>query len=192
LPQSLVYASTSGVYGDCAGAWVTESRPVRPETARALRRVDAEQQLRRWGRSTAVRSSILRVPGIYAADRVGGDPRERAGKRTGVLQASEDVYTNHIHAEDLARACVAALWRAAPQRVYHVSDDTQMKMGDYLDAVAVKIGLPPLPRMTRAQAALEFSPMVQSFMGESRRLDNRRLKSELRVRLCYPTVLDSL
>jgi nucleoside-diphosphate-sugar epimerase len=131
----------------------------------------------------------LRIPGIYAADRVGGDPRERIRRGAPVLEAPEDVYTNHIHADDLARACIAALWRAAPQRVYHASDDTDMKMGDYLDAVATVSGLPLPPRISRVRALAELPSTVLSFMGESRRLDNHRLKSELRLRLRYPTVL---
>lgn len=192
LPNALVYGSTSGVYGDCSGEWVTETRAARPGTVRAQRRVDAERMVRWWGRSGGVRSSVLRIPGIYAADREGGDPRERVRKGTPVLQASEDVYTNHIHADDLARACIAALWRSAPQRVYHASDDTQMKMGDYLDTVARIAGLPSPTRITRIQAEKELSPMTMSFWSESRRLDNRRLKTELRVRLHYPTVLAGL
>jgi len=189
LPRALVYGSTSGVYGDCGGARVTEARAVRPATARAQRRVYAESAVRWWGRSAGVRTSVLRIPGIYAANRAGGDPRERVRRGAPVLQASEDVYTNHIHADDLARACIAALWRGAAQRVYHASDDTDMKMGDYLDAVATVSGLPLPPRISRAQALAELSSTVLSFMGESRRLDNHRLKAELRLRLRYPTVL---
>lgn len=192
LPNALVYGSTTGVYGDCSGDWVTETRPVRPATVRAQRRVDAERTVRWWGRSSGVRSSVLRIPGIYAVDRVGGDPRERVRKAAPVLQASEDVYTNHIHADDLARACIAALWRAAPQRVYHASDDTQMKMGDYMDAVAKLADLPLPTRITWAQAKQELAPTTLSFWNESRRLDNGRLKTELRVSLRYPTVLAGL
>ena len=192
LPRSVVYASTSGVYGDCGGATIDETRAARPSTARAQRRVDAETRLRWWGRATGVRSSILRIPGIYATDREGGDPRERVRRGTPVLQADEDVYTNHIHADDLARICIAALWRGAPQRVYHAVDDTDMKTGDYLDAVARQCGLPLPPRISRAQAQATLSPERMSFLNESRRLSNRRMKTELRVRLRYPSVLDGL
>ena len=129
LPQALVYASTSGVYGDCAGEWVAESRPVAPATARAQRRVNAEGAVRHLGRA-GVRVSILRVPGIYAPDRAGGTPEARLRRGTPVLAQQDDVYTNHIHADDLARACVAALWRGRPQRAYNVADDSQLKMGD--------------------------------------------------------------
>jgi nucleoside-diphosphate-sugar epimerase len=188
----LVYASTSGVYGDCGGAWIDETRAVAPATPRAQRRVDAEARLRWAGRALGWRVSLLRVPGIYALDREGGDPRERVRRGTPVLAAEDDVYTNHIHADDLARACVAALCRGAPQRAYHVCDDSVLKMGEHFDAVADRFGLPRPPRVARAQAAAVMSPMQLSFMAESRRLDNRRLKRELRLALRYPTVADGL
>lgn len=191
LPGALVYGSTSGVYGDCGGARIDETRGVRPATPRAHRRVDAERAVRWLGRAgVAVR--ILRIPGIYAPDRVGGTPRERLRKGTPVLRSEDDVYTNHIHADDLARICVAALWRGGTQRVFHASDDTELKMGDYIDLAADLYGVPRPPRVARdeAQAALPVS--LLSFMGESRRLDNTRLKQELRVRLRHPTVASGL
>ena len=114
LPQSLVYGSTSGVYGDCGGDWVRETRLTQPMTVRARRRVHAEAMLRLWGRSARVRTHVLRIPGIYAPDREGGTPRERLAKGTPALVAADDVFTNHIHADDLARACIAALWRGKP------------------------------------------------------------------------------
>lgn len=189
--QALVYGSTSGVYGDCQGAWVNESRPVQPHTPRALRRVDAERSVRMLGR-LGVRSSILRIPGIYAPNRVGGTPKDRLLKRTPVLRAAEDVYTNHIHADDLARACVAAMWRGKAQRVYNVNDDTTLKMGDYFDVAAELMGLPKPPRVSRSSATESLPLMLLSFMSESRRLDNTRMKRELRVRLTYPTVREGL
>ena len=188
VPGVLVYASTSGVYGDCQGELVSEARVPRPHTPRAQRRVDAERQLRVFGRSTGVRTSILRIPGIYAADREGGTPRERLRKGTPVLRAEDDVYTNHIHADDLARAVAAALWRGRPQRAYNASDDSALKMGDYFDLAADRYGLPRPPRVPRSTAQEQLSLMLLSFMGESRRLDNTRLKDELRVRLRHPTV----
>ena len=191
LPQALVYGSTSGVYGDCQGAWVSESRPVQPSTPRAIRRVDAENTIRFLGR-TGVRSSILRIPGIYAPDRPNGTPRERLIKGTPVLLNEDDVYTNHIHSDDLARACVAALWRGKSQRVFHVSDDSQMKMGDYFDMAADLMGLNRPPRVPRSQAQETLPPMLLSFMGESRRLTNVRLKKELRLSLHYPTIAQGL
>jgi nucleoside-diphosphate-sugar epimerase len=190
--RTLVYASTSGVYGDAGGARFDETRAVAPASARGRRRVDAEAQLRAFGRRAGVRVTILRIPGIYARDRVGGHPRERLQRGTPVLLPDDDVFTNHIHADDLARACIAALWRGLPQRVLHASDDTELRMGDYFDLAADLAGLPRPPRISRAQARTELPPMLLSFMSESRRLANDRLKRELRLRLLYPTVRDGL
>ena len=192
LPQSLVYGSTSGVYGDCRGEWVDEVRAVRPRTPRAERRVHAEAQLRFFGRSTGTRTHVLRIPGIYAPDREGGTPRGRLLKGTAVLNPEDDVYTNHIHAADLARACTAALWRGQPQRVTNASDDTQMTMGEYFDFAAALYGLPKPPRVARSTAQAQLPLMLLSFMSESRRLENTRLKRELRLRLRYPTVVQGL
>ena len=190
-PQALVYGSTTGVYGDCAGQRVDETRTVNPHTPRAQRRVDAENLMRFLGRS-GVRVSVLRIPGIYAPDREGGTPRERLLKGTPVLVANEDVYTNHIHANDLARACAAALWRGKPQRVVNVTDDTDLKMGDYFDLAAGLYGLAKPPRISRHDANTALPLMLLSFMSESRRLDNTRMKKELKVRLHYPHVRDGL
>jgi nucleoside-diphosphate-sugar epimerase len=188
----LVYGSTSGVYGDRAGALTDETAPLRPATDRARRRVDAESRLRHFGRASGVALTLLRIPGIYALDRPGGDPRERVGRGTPVLAASDDVHTSHIHADDLARACVAALHRGRPQRAVNVADDSDLRMGDYFDLVADRFGLPRPPRLARADAAAALSPLQMSFLGESRRLVNRRMKGELGLTLRYPTVADGL
>jgi nucleoside-diphosphate-sugar epimerase len=190
--QRIVYASTSGVYGDAQGQRFDETRAVNPATDRALRRVDAEARVRWYGRAMGVHVSVLRIPGIYAGDRLGGHPRERLTRGTPVLAPADDVYTNHIHADDLARACVAALHRGLPQRVVHASDDTELKMGDYFDLAADLCGLPRPQRVSRQVAQELMSPMQLSFMSESRRLDNRRLKRELRLRLRYPNVTQGL
>ncbi len=192
LPLALVYGSTSGVYGDCQGAVVMETRAVSAGTERATRRIDAEKVIRRFGRTSGVACSILRIPGIYAPNREGGTPRARLQRAMPVLQASDDVFTNHIHADDLARACLAALWRPRPGRVYNVNDDTRLKMGDYFDFAADLYGLPRPPRVSRSAAALALPAMQLSFMSESRRMDNRRMKSELRLRLHYPSVREGL
>ncbi|MBT9458947.1 MAG: SDR family oxidoreductase [Burkholderiaceae bacterium] len=184
--RRLVYASTTGVYGNCDGAQFDETRTVAPATARAKRRVDAEARLRWYGAQFDVRVSLLRIPGIYAGDRAGGHPRERLRRGAPVLRREDDVYTNHIHADDLARACVAALSRGLPQRVVHVCDDSQLLMGDYFDLAADLCGLARPPRISRVEAAQLMSPMQLSFMGESRRLLNGRLKRELRLKLRYP------
>ena len=189
LPQGLIYISTTGVYGDCGGALVDETRACRATTARAQRRVDAERRLRDFGRRSGVRVAILRAPGIYAADRL---PLDRLQRGDPVLTDDDDVFTNHIHAEDLARLACLALFRAPAGRVYNATDDSDLKMGDYFDAVADAFGLPRPPRLPRGEIAQRLSPLTLSFMSESRRLDNRRLKRELCAGLGYPTIADGL
>jgi nucleoside-diphosphate-sugar epimerase len=184
IPQRFVYISTSGVYGDCAGAHVTETRARRAQTPRARRRVAAEDRLRAWAGAHGVHLAILRAPGIYAETRL---PLDRIKHGTPVLAAEDDVYTNHIHADDLARATVAAMFHGRPNRAYNVTDDAQLKMGGWFDAVADAFHLPRPPRVTWEEAEQRIAPMLLSFMSESRRLDNDRLKRELRVRLHYPT-----
>jgi nucleoside-diphosphate-sugar epimerase len=191
-PRSLVYASTSGVYGDCEGRWVDETQRLQPHTPRALRRVDAERSVRRFAIHARVHSTVLRVPGIYAQDRDGGTPRERLLRGTPVLQQDDDVYTNHIHADDLARACMLAVWRGVGPRCINVCDDTVLKMGDYFDLAADLYGLPRPPRVARNVAKDQLPLMLLSFMSESRRLSNNRMKAELGLKLRYPTVRDGL
>lgn len=185
LPRRLVYISTSGVYGNCDGERVAETRSLRPQTARARRRVDAEGILRRFGRESTCRVSILRAPGIYAADRL---PLERLRKGLPVWRPAEDSYTNHIHAEDLGRACIAALKLGRANRVYNASDDSDLPMGEWFDKLADAFDLPRPPRVSRGDAPGALPQTQLSFMNESRRLDNRRLKRELGFRFRYATV----
>lgn len=189
LPQRLIYISTSGVYGDCAGAYIDETRALRPTSARATRRVDAEHQLRRFGSRSGVCVSILRAPGIYAAERL---PIERLRQGVNALKDEEDVFTNHIHADDLAMLTCAALRFGRANRCYNASDNSVLKMGDYFDLVAERFGLPRAPRISRSVAQEKMSPLQLSFMSESRRLDNRRIKKELRAILRYPLVADGI
>lgn len=189
LPRRLVYISTSGVYGDCGGELFDETRQVDPQSARAKRRVSAEQRLRRWGARNGVAVIVLRVPGIYAADRL---PLARLRAGTPAFVEADDGYTNHVHAEDLARCVVAALHHGRPGRVYHVADDGGLKLGEYFDAIADAFGLPRPPRFPREEVRRQVSPELWSFMGESRRLDNTRMRVELKVGLRYPSVIDAL
>jgi len=188
-PCRMVYVSTSGVYGDCGGALISEERKVDPHNLRAVRRVDAEQVWRRWAVRSGSSLSILRVPGIYAASRL---PLERLKNGTPALLPDQDVHTNHIHADDLARLIVRTLTHGSPNRVYHAVDDSQLLMGDYFDLVAQRHGLPKPPRIERTLLKQEVSPMLWSFMSESRRLTNHRIKQELGFRLLYPEVADGM
>jgi nucleoside-diphosphate-sugar epimerase len=182
-PKRAVYISTSGVYGDRGGAWVDETTPLAPANERAWRRVAAEQAMRAAG------AALLRVPGIYAHDRL---PLERLRAGAPALAPADDVFTNHIHADDLARITVAALHRGRRGRTYNAVDDSHLKMGDYFDQVADAFALPRPPRLPRAQLKAAVSAMMYSFMAESRRLRGDRLRRELRVTLRWPTVAATL
>jgi nucleoside-diphosphate-sugar epimerase len=189
LPARMVYVSTSGVYGDCAGARVDESRPPAPQTDRARRRLHAELQLSEWAAMRSIPLVILRVPGIYATERL---PLERLRARTPVLCPDDDVYTSHVHADDLAAIASRALEEDAAAGVYNAADDTEMKMGDWFDLVADTRGLPRPPRVSREAAGQQIPAALLSFMQESRRLDNTRLKRVLGIRLRYPTVREGV
>jgi nucleoside-diphosphate-sugar epimerase len=182
--RRLIYISTTGVYGDHRGAKVSEVTPVNPESERAIRRVDAERILRLWGPAHGVAVSILRVPGIYAADRL---PTERLESQTPALPPEEDAYSNHIHSDDLARLVCAAVYHGKPQRIINVCDGGEKKMGDYFDEVADTFGLKRLTRISRNELQKVVSPILWSFMRESRRVTNTRLP-ELKRPLRYPSV----
>jgi nucleoside-diphosphate-sugar epimerase len=187
--ERIVYISTSGVYGNCDGAWVDEDRPVNPATDRARRRVDAESRLQTWSTERGVRVLILRAPGIYAAERL---PLQRLRNRTPVLRAEDDGYTNHIHADDLARIAVCALTHPLARGIYNAADDTELRMGEWFDLLADRAGLARPPRIARADAAAHIPAPLLSFMAESRRLCNERMRRELGVQLRYPTVFEGL
>ena len=176
--------STTGVYGDHKGGRVSEITPVNPQSERAKRRVDAERVLRLWGPANGVAVTILRVPGIYAANRL---PVDRLQTRTPALIPDEDAYSNHIQSDDLARLVCAAVYHGKPQRIINTCDGSETKMGDYFDEVADAFGLERPARMPAAELQKIVSPMLWSFMRESRRVTNTRLP-ELKTPLRYPSV----
>jgi len=185
VPRRMVYISTTGVYGDRGGQLIDETVSPAPATERARRRLDAERRMRAhpW------HACVLRVPGIYGPGRL---PIERLERAIPAPLPLEDVLTNHIHADDLARICIAALFRSAPRRLYNAVDDSCLHLGEYLDLVADRFGLPRAPRLARAALRRAVSPMQFSFFEESRRIANVRIKTELRVRLQYRTVEQGL
>ncbi|NDU91961.1 MAG: NAD-dependent epimerase/dehydratase family protein [Ferrovum sp.] len=189
LPQRLIYISTTGVYGDCQGATIDETRPIRPSTPRARRRADAEHRLRAFGARSGCQVTILRAPGIYADDRL---PLTRLQQGGPVPESSTDPWTNHIHALDLARAALSAARRGRPNRVYNVVDDTHLRLGDYYEQLARHFDLPLPERLSMATIKQQISEVNWSFMAESRQIVNTRIKSELNLSWYYPTVGDLL
>jgi nucleoside-diphosphate-sugar epimerase len=184
LPARIVYISTSGVYGDCAGAWVDESHPLNPTTPRARRRAAAESALLAWGTATGVPVVILRVPGIYGPGKL---PLERLRKGLPLLREEDSPFTNRIHVDDLIAACRAAMARGKPGAAYNVSDGSPSNMTDYFNRIATVAGLPRPPVVGRADIDA-LSPGMRAFMEESKRLDNRRMREELGVELRHKTL----
>ncbi|MEW5973663.1 MAG: SDR family oxidoreductase [Pseudomonadota bacterium] len=188
-PRRIVYISTSGVYGDCGGAWVDETRPVNPGNDRSRRRVDAELQLTDFATRHSVPLVILRVPGIYGPGRL---PLERIRRGDPVVCPEEAPWSNRIHADDLAAIAVRSAQDDAPSGTYNASDDEPSSMTDYFYRLADAAGLPRPPCVSLAEAQRTFSPGLLEYLNESRRLDNRRMKEELGVRLRYPTLAAGL
>ncbi|HEY0877776.1 MAG TPA: NAD-dependent epimerase/dehydratase family protein, partial [Zeimonas sp.] len=184
-PARWVLAGTTGVYGDAGGSRFDETRPIAPATDRARRRAAAEFRLRSLARCGLAQASILRVPGLYAHDRW---PLDRLRRGDPVLHRDEDVYTNHLHADDLARIAWRALFRGRPGRIVHATDDAPMQLGDWLDRIALAFGLAKPPRTSRTSIAAGQAAALPQVLGESRRLDNLRLRRELGYRLRWPTV----
>ena len=184
LPEKIIYISTTGVYGDCNGAWVTEQSTVKPHNQRSKRRLAAEKLLTKWHADTGIPVVILRVAGIYGPGRL---PITRIKSGQPVLNEQEAPFSNRIHSEDLARICVAAAMHIVNgYHIYNVSDGHPTTMTDYYNRVARSAGLPPPRIVSLNEAATEFSPMMQSFLNESKRIDNRKMLQELGIELLYP------
>ncbi|HHS83592.1 MAG TPA: SDR family oxidoreductase, partial [Gammaproteobacteria bacterium] len=180
FPQKIIYISTTGVYGDQRGAWVDENTPPQPQTARAKRRLDAEQKLKRWSKTHAIPAVILRVAGIYSRERL---PVEAVRQRRPVLHPGEAPWSNRIHADDLARVCIAASRHPTGTTIYNVTDGQVSTMTDYYHAIADTLDLPRCPEITREQAQQQLSPAMLSYLDESRRIDNRKMLEELGITL---------
>lgn len=182
-PGRILYVSTTGVYGDCRGEWVDESRPVAPAAARSRRRWDAEQRLRGWSRATGGETVVLRVAGIYGPGKL---PLERLRQGAPMVSERDAPWTNRIHVDDLVGVLLAAMDRAPDGGLYNVSDGRPGNMRDYFDRLADLTGLPRPPAIDPADAEQRLSAGMLSYLRESRRLSNRKMIDELGVTLNYP------
>ena len=189
LPKTIVLISTTAVYGDCHGEWIDETRPVNPQTARGRRRLDAEQQLRKWCEARQVGFVILRVGGIYGPGRL---PVARLRQGLPILNLEQSPYTNRIHQDDLARICVAAAERGTSGAIYNVSDGQPGTMSQYFIDVAAALQLPAPRQVDMAEAKQVMSAGMLSYLQESRRLDNEKMLDDLRIELQYPNLAAGL
>ncbi|MFT5138112.1 MAG: NAD dependent epimerase/dehydratase family enzyme [Arenicella sp.] len=182
-PKKIVLISTTGVYGDCGGEWVTEKSTTNPQTERGQRRLDSEQQWLTWCEDNKVKINVLRVPGIYALSRI---PRQRLDNKTPVVRAQESGYSNRIHADDLAMVAITAMRESIAGEIFNVTDGSPGKISEYLQAACVVLGLPPLAEISMRQAEAELSPGMLSYLSESRKISNQKMLSKLKVTLTYP------
>jgi len=181
----IVYLSTTGVYGDCGGAWVDEESPVQPRTDRARRRLDAENQLRAWRARRQGEVVILRVAGIYGPGRL---PLARLRKGLPVIAEDQAPWSNRIHADDLVTVCAAAMAKGRDGEVYNVADGRPGTMTDYFNRVAALMDLPRPPVIGREQARQELPATMLSYLQESRRVDPGKMLREFDLELRYPTL----
>jgi nucleoside-diphosphate-sugar epimerase len=188
-PQRVVYLSTTGVYGDCQGAWVDETRPVAPQVDRAHRRLDAERRWRAWSETSGGELVILRVAGIYGPGKL---PVKRLQTGQPMVGEAQSPITNHIHSLDLVRVCLAAMQRGGNGEVYNVSDGQPGSMRGYFNQVADFLQLPRPPVISRTEAEQQLSPGMLSYLGESRRLSNRKMLEGLQIELAYPSLAEGL
>jgi nucleoside-diphosphate-sugar epimerase len=188
-PRRVVYLSTTGVYGDCGGEWIDETRAPAPAAERAYRRLDAENRWRDWSRESGGELVILRVAGIYGPGKL---PLARLESGRPMVAESDSPITNHIHTLDLVEICQIAMARGEPGEVYNVCDGHPGSMTGYFNTVADFIGLPRPPLISLQDAKAQLTPGMLSYLGESRRLSNRKLIDELGVTLGYPTLAEGL
>ncbi len=184
-PLRLVYLSTSAVYGDCAGRWIDESESLKPKSARGHRRLDAERTALAYAAREGIAAMILRVPGIYGPGRL---PLQRLTSGAPLVQRDQSPYTNRIHADDLAAAAQRVAELGMAGAAYNVSDGQPTTMTDYFLRCAALLGVPPPIEQPLEEAMKTMSPMLKSFLEESKRLSNRRLVEELGWRPQYPSL----
>ncbi len=182
-PAKIIYIGTSGVYGDCRGEMVTEETPVKAQTPRARRRLDAETILTAWSENRKVLSIRLRVTGIYGPDRL---PLDKIRQGLPVLREEDAPLTNRIHADDLARTCLAAAKNGRGGEVFNLSDGHPTTMTHYFNAVADAFGLSRPPQVSLEEARKVMTPLMLSYFSESRRMDNRRMLEKLAIKLQFP------
>ncbi len=188
-PEKVVVISTTGVYGDCQGEWVTEDHPVNPKAPRALRRWSSEQQWQHWCTEQDVARVTLRLPGIYGPGRL---PLARLQKRLPMIREADAPWSNRIHIDDLVQVCLSAMNRETTEQLFNVSDGHPSTMLDYFNRIADLAGLPRPQQISREEAQQTLSAEMMSYLSESRRIDNRRMLRSLDIRLRYPSLSEGL
>lgn len=188
-PNKIIYISATSVYGETGGAIVTEASPATPASAMGKRRLDAEHAFREYGAASGAAVIILRVSGIYGPGRL---PLMQIQQQHPLLREEESGPSNRIHADDLARICLAAAERGLDGDVFNVSDGHPSSMTTYFNAVADLLQQPRQPLVTLEEARRVMSPLMLSYVSETRVVDNSRMLERLGITLRYPTIAEGL
>jgi NAD dependent epimerase/dehydratase family len=181
------YLSTVGVYGDHAGATVDETTTPKPNSERTKARVAAENDWLALGEEIRCPVQIFRLAGIYGPGRSALD-KIIAGTARRVVKPGQ--VFNRIHVEDIASVLEASMARPRAGGIYNVADDEPAAPDEVIAYAAELLGVEPPPAVPFAEA--ELTPMARSFYGDSRRVANARIKSELGVALAYPSYREGL
>ncbi|WP_232630124.1 SDR family oxidoreductase [Methylobacterium sp. Leaf118] len=181
------YLSTIGVYGDQGGAWIDETTPATPTSARSRERLAVEAAWCALGQETGKAVQIFRLSGIYGPGR---NPivKLREGRTQRIVKPGQ--VFNRIHVADIATTLAASIARPRGGAVYNVTDDEPAPPQTVIEHAAALTGL-PLPPAVDYETA-DLSPMARSFYGENKRVRNRLIREELGVRLAYPTYREGL
>ncbi|MDH5711599.1 MAG: NAD-dependent epimerase/dehydratase family protein [Gammaproteobacteria bacterium] len=188
-PEKFVLISTTGVYGDCKGEWIDETRPLNPVADRAYRRADAEQQVQQFCQQYDIPLVILRVAGIYGPGKI---PVARIKSGQPIVNEHDSPFTNRVHAHDLVTICEKALLNSTITGIYNVTDGHPGTMYEYFTGVAEALNLPSPPAISLAEARQQLSEGMLSYMAESRRINNSKLLNDFELELQYPTLKHGL
>jgi nucleoside-diphosphate-sugar epimerase len=189
LPSRIIYMSATSVYSETSGGIITEESHVEPQSAMGKRRLDAEAAFCEYGAANGVPVIILRVSGIYGPGRL---PLMQISQGQPLLREEESGPSNRIHADDLAAICIAAAERGHAGDIFNVSDGHPSSMTSYFNACADLLGYPRQPQVTMEEARQVMSPLMLSYVTESRIVDNTRMLSDLGITLKYPTMMEGL
>lgn len=181
------YLSTVGVYGDQEGRWVNETTEPRPNSARTEARVEAEKAWLEFGKQTGIPVHVFRLAGIYGPGRCVFDKLKAGTARR--INKDNQVFSR-IHVEDIASVLEASMAHPRAGAIYNVADDEPAAPGEVVAYAAELMGVPPPPEVDFEEA--DLTPMARSFYEGSRRIGNERIKSELGVKLRYPTYREGL
>lgn len=188
-PAKIIYASATSVYSETGGGVVTEESPADPASAMGKRRLDAELAFREYGSRSGTAVIVLRISGIYGPGRL---PLMQISQGQPLLREEESGPSNRIHARDLADICLAAAERGEGGDIFNVSDGHPSSMTSYFNACADLLGYPRQPQVTLEEARQVMSPLMISYVTESRIIDNSRLLHKLGITLRYPSMAEGL